>query len=130
MLRHINILDIFKKGGALLVGLGLAVFSFASVSMPAGDGGGDGDKAPKTSTQFSFSPLKVRDNLFTLKAGPFYRGNNLFEEEKHPASVTVTDAITYQKGNITYILPYRHKVFLSGATSNLQAINLKFNLSR
>ena len=128
MLSYINILHFSKKGGALLVALGLAVFSFAGVSMA--DGGGDGDKAPKLATHFCFSPLKVKDNLFTLKAGPFYRGNNLFEEEKQPASVTVTDAITYQKGNITYILPYKHKVFLTGAKSNLQAVNLKFRFSR
>ena len=131
MLRDINISNLVRKSSALIVGLGFAAFSFAGVSMPSGDGDGDGKSIKATvQSHFNFSPVKANDGLFTLKAGPFYRNNLFSEETKAPAMVSTVDLLTYQKGNMTYVLPYRHKVFLTGAKSNLQAVNVKVNLNK
>ncbi len=119
MLQKINI-SLQKRLICLVLSVGIAAIAFAGESL----GGGGGDK-PKVSliSNFALSPFKANTG-FTLKAGPSYRGSSLFNEPKTADFLMVNSVITYQKGNTTYILPYKHKVSITAAKSNLQAVNV------
>lgn len=115
-----------SRGKKLLLSalfVGLAAFSFASMN---DDDGGNKAKiiAPWHS---SFGPIRIT-NSFTLKAGPNYHGSTIFNEERKPSYIQLNSLVTYQKGNVTYIIPYNSKVSVSTGRSNLQAINLKVNI--
>ena len=103
--------------------VGVAAISFASM-------GGRGVK-PKTSPllNLGFTPTKP-NSIFTLKAGPTYRGSTLFNEIKTDNAIQLNSIVTYQKGNTTYILPYKHKISVSTSKSTMQIVNLGVTIRR
>ena len=62
--------------------------------------------------KFSGFDLKGSSNtLFTLRAGAAYKGSlNSFEIA--PQQTIVRSLVTYQKGNTTFIYPYKYKIVL------------------
>src|SRR5215211_5785795 len=78
----------------------MAILTFAS------SGGGGGDKNKNVPITSKFTPIRTA-NGFTLKAGPVYRGSHLFNQEKKNDALHFTSVITYERGNTTYILPYK-----------------------
>lgn len=124
MLKRLNILSLTlnKQIACFILFTGLGIYSFGSM------GGGNKPKSTSPSSQLGFTPVRTT-NGFTLKAGPHYRGSSIFGETKTNTSIMFNSVVTYQKGNTTYILPYKHKISLSGAKSNLQAVNLKVNIN-
>ncbi|HJU45421.1 MAG TPA: hypothetical protein VJ647_01500, partial [Chitinophagaceae bacterium] len=77
-----------------------------------------------------FTPVKIT-NAFTLKAGPNYRsGSTIFTEERkqQPAFLQLNSIVTYQKGNVTYVLPHSQRISVAAGKSNIQAVNLKVNI--
>ncbi|MBC8035267.1 MAG: hypothetical protein H7Y03_14050 [Chitinophagaceae bacterium] len=128
-MKKINILS-FKEGLICLIfSVGIVSASYAGVSY--GEGGGGGGDKPKTSLAASFALSRLKpNNGFTLKAGPSYRSGSIFNEPKTAGFLTVHSVVTYQKGNATYILPYKHKVSVAAAKSNLQAVNVKVTIRR
>ena len=132
MLRKINILTPLSRSKKLMLSIlftGLAALSFAS--MAGGDGGGNKLRSTTTPSGMNgFTPLKLTSD-FTLKTGRNYRANSLFNEAKKPATynyIQLNSLITYQRGNVTYVLPYSNKVSVSTGKSNIQAIGLKMNI--
>lgn len=99
-----------------------ACLTFASM------GGGD-KTSKKTSAKSDFTPIRTT-NGFTLKVGPSYRGSIIFKEEKNKAQLSFTSVVTYQKGNTTYILPYKYQVNTQACNNKLQTLNLKINLHK
>lgn len=104
----------------------ITLFAFATI--------GDGKNKSKKSTtpvKSAFSSLKSNTN-FTLKSGFNYRGSMLLGSGKiKKVSSSYNSLLTYQKGNSTYILPYRYKLPANNkmqSKSNLQLINLKLNI--
>jgi hypothetical protein len=120
MLNNMKILSLRKKIGFSLLFTGLAAFSFASM-------GGGGTKPKASVSSALFTPIRAT-SVFTLKAGPSYRGSNIFNNTKVDNFITFNSVITYQKGNTTYILPYKHRVSISAGKSNLQVVNLRVNI--
>ena len=118
MLKKITILTVSQSKKLLLSLLftGAAAISFAGI--------GDGGKSKVTSL---FTPVKIT-NGFTLKAGHNYRSTIFTEERKQPNYLQLNSMVTYQKGNVTYILPHNQKISVSAGKSNLQAINLRVNI--
>lgn len=61
------------------------------------------------------APVSLK-NLMTLnlnlKSGLIYKGSLLSSTENEGASLINTSILTYQKGNTTYIIPYKHKFIL------------------
>lgn len=109
----------------LSVGLvGVTFFAFASI-------GGDKNRAKSSSVKSGFSPLKTSSG-FTLKSGLNYRGSVLLNEERTAKYITYTSLITYQKGNATYILPNKYKVYLGSDNnkSSLQMLNLHIKICK
>lgn len=80
----------------------LALFSMAHYVF-AVDGTIDGGKKSK-----AFSTLKS-DLNFSLKSGYTYRGNKNFGTRRTLNTVQSNSVITYQRGNVTWVLPYRNK---------------------
>ena len=89
---------------------GVALLLFAQVEVFAAKG--DAKEKKGFVLKFSGFDLKtVNQNFFALKPGVVYKGsfNNV---EKAPQQTTLQSIITFQKGNTTFILPYKHKVIL------------------
>lgn len=107
----------------------IAVVSLAFASK---GGGGEKKKADNTSLKTNFTPIRTTTG-FTLKAGPTFSGNYFLSTEKKSDYVSFNTLITYQKGNSTYIMPYRYKintsVYLNNSGSNLRLLDLRINMS-
>lgn len=77
--------------------VGLSVAAFATL--------GDG-KSKKKSSLLS-SKTTITPGKFTLKSGYQYRGSQIISQKKDNNSFTRNSLVTYQKGNMTYILPVK-----------------------
>lgn len=84
------------------------LFGVANVAM-ADRGVG---KKNKNKTILNIStPSTLRNSIaFNLKSGLRYKGSLLSTTNTVGNSILYNSLITYQKGNITYIIPYKHKI--------------------
>jgi hypothetical protein len=113
-----------KKAFTSFILIGLAVFALASM-------GGGGNKTKNKSIKADLTPIRTT-NGFTLKAGPNYHGSMIFGQEKTKDVISFNSVITYQRGNTTYILPYKYKLQTSSfqSRSSLQMFNLKLKIHK
>ena len=59
------------------------------------------------------TPSLLRNSIaFNLKSGLSYKGSLLTKETVVGSSIMGSSLITYQKGNTTYIIPYKHKIVI------------------
>ena len=72
----------------------------------------DGIVMKSKSNKNSFSNMKKNLTL-SLREGFSYKDNRSFGYKKMGGSTVFNSMITYQKGNITYIIPYKNKVLLN-----------------
>ena len=84
--------------------LALLTMLFVSVTVFAVDGIVSKSKSSKA----AYSNMKKNLRL-NLSAGYTYRDNRSFGFKKSGKDNAFNSIITYQKGNITYILPYKNK---------------------
>lgn len=115
-----------RKSATCFALTAIAILTFAS------KGGGGGDKNKNVPVTSHFTPIRTT-NGFTLKAGPVYRGSQLFSQQKKNDVITFNSVITYKRGNTTYILPYKYRMNLPAnnkAKNNLNAVDLKINLRK
>lgn len=128
MLNVFTILKVFKSRAFVLAILfiTLTTFSFAGT----GDGGGSKSKTI-LALSGGFSPAKITSG-FTLKTKAGYRGNTILSNsnDRKINYIQLNSLVTFQKGNVTYILPHSQKISISSAKSNLQVVNLKVNIHR
>ena len=87
--------------------LALITMLFVSVTVFAVDGLVSKSKSSKA----AYSNMKKNLSL-NLSAGYTYRDNRSFGFKKSGKDNAFNSIITYQKGNITYILPYKNKTAL------------------
>lgn len=83
---------------------------------------GDGKKDDSKRHQKSLLSNKVNPynfKSFSLKSRYNYRGSSVFNTNKQ--YITLNTVATYQKGNVTYVLPLKKKVLLD---------KIKFNPAR
>ena len=78
--------------------IGLSVVAFASL----GDGKTKGKKSSLLNSKPTITPGK-----FTLKSGYQYRGSQIINQQTQNNTFTRNSLVTYQKGNMTYILPVK-----------------------
>lgn len=71
----------------------------------------DGIVIRSKSSKSSFSNMKKNITL-SLNSGFSYRDNKSFGFRKTGSSNSFNSVITYQKGNIKYVIPYKHKTIL------------------
>ena len=84
--------------------LALAALLFVSLTVFAVDGIVSKSKSSKA----AYSNMKKNLSL-NLSSGYTYRDNRSFGYRKTGKDHSLNSIITYQKGNITYILPYKTK---------------------
>jgi uncharacterized lipoprotein YehR (DUF1307 family) len=106
---------------------------FIAVALAFASKGG-GDKKKSVTFKNDFVPIRTT-NGFTLKSGVTYSGSHILSSEKNNKFFSYNSIVTYQKGNTTYILPYKYKVNIgpfnaSPAKSNFQMLNLKINMHK
>ena len=92
----------------LLTGLGLVLF--VQVQLYAAKG----DSKTKKGFVLKFSGFDLKNSsnsFFSLQPGIVYKGS-IMNAEKTPQQTTLQSILTYQKGNTTFIYPYKHKVIL------------------
>jgi hypothetical protein len=77
--------------------IALSVAAFATL--------GDG-KAKKKSSLLNSKPT-ITPGKFSMKSGYQYRGSQIISQKKDKNSFTRNSLVTYQKGNMTYILPVK-----------------------
>lgn len=69
-------------------------------------------KKSKTKISFDIKPNAVKSSInFTLKSGLTYKGSLI--NFSAPVSNGTNTLVTYKKGNVTYIVPYKQKVITS-----------------
>jgi hypothetical protein len=78
--------------------IGLSVAAFATL--------GDGKSKGKRSSLFNSKPT-VTPGRFTLRSGYQYRGSQIINQQNQNNNFTRNSLVTYQKGNMTYILPVK-----------------------
>lgn len=83
---------------ATLFLIGLSVAAFATL----GDGKSKGKK-----TSLLVSKPTITPGKFSLKSGYQYRGSQIINQQKDKNSFTRNTLVTYQKGNMTYVLPLK-----------------------
>jgi hypothetical protein len=97
----------------------------------ASKGGGDKGKA-NTALKTNFVPIRTVTG-FTLKAGPTFTGTTIVGTEKTREYVSFNTLITYQHGNMTYVVPRTFKVnsniyMRNTSGSNLSLLDLRINM--
>jgi|SRR5215203_1824076 len=101
-LRMKNYQNIFKlvltRKLVTLFLIGLSVAAFASL--------GDGKTKGKKSSLLNSKPT-ITPGRFTLKSGYQYRGSQIINQQTQNNTFTRNSLVTYQKGNMTYILPVK-----------------------
>lgn len=101
----------------------MAILSFGSSG-----GGGDKNKS-RLNFNKDFTTIRTTGG-FTLKAGPLYGGSQLLNIQRQKDVVLLNSVITYQKGNTTFILPYKYKMSKQTTKSNLNVLDVKINLHK
>jgi hypothetical protein len=85
------------------------LFGIAQVAMADR---GVGKKKNKTILNI-YTPTTLRSSIaFNLKTGLSYKGSLLSSTQTVGNSIMSNSLITYQKGNVTYVIPYKHKIVL------------------
>ena len=101
-LRMKNYQKIFKlvltRKLSTLFLIGLSVAAFATL--------GDGKSKGKRSSLLNSKPA-ITPGKFTLKSGYQYRGSQIINQQNQNNTFTRNSLVTYQKGNMTYILPVK-----------------------
>jgi hypothetical protein len=108
-----------------------ALICFAAIAV-ASMGGGKNKAKTHSSIRADITPVRTTSG-FTLKAGPNYRGSLILAQDKSNTVISFNSIVTYQKGNTTYILPYKYKLqnssYQSGKSS-LQMFNLRLKIHK
>jgi hypothetical protein len=90
----------------LLLTRKLATLFLIVVSVAAFATLGDGKAKGKKSSLLNSRPT-ITPGKFTLKSGYQYRGSQIINQENQNNTFTRNSLVTYQKGNMTYILPVK-----------------------
>jgi hypothetical protein len=119
-----------------LMRYGFFLMSFIiAVGLAFGSKGGDNkNKKRNANLKSDFVPIRITSPSL-LKNGFTYSGSRMLSIQKENSSFSLNSLVTYQKGNITFIQPYRYKVNITGlnitpATSNLQLLDVKIPMHK
>ena len=89
----------------------LAVSILVSVVAEAWADRGVGRKIKSKPTLNITAPSNLRNAIpFNIKTGLTYKGSLLNSRQTLGSSIMNNSLITYQKGNTTYIIPYKSKI--------------------
>jgi hypothetical protein len=118
-----------------LMRYGFFFMSFLIIaSIAFGSKGGDKNKKRNANLRSDFVPIRLT-NSFILKNGFTYSGSHIFSVQKDNSSFSINSIVTYQRGNTTFIMPYKYKVNTSAfnitpAKNNLQMLDVKISMHK
>ncbi|MER3497220.1 MAG: hypothetical protein C4308_00580 [Chitinophagaceae bacterium] len=110
MLKRSAIIKLKRTGVAVLF-----IFCAAGAFATLGDGKG---KNPKERTLLMHSQPITKGN-FTLKSGYDFRGNKIINPDNNRNYINLNTFITYEKGNTTYIIPLKKKIYINSTGSGV-----------
>src|SRR5215467_5536109 len=73
---------------------------------------GDKGKTPKNRSILSNENLSIIRGSFSLKSNYNFRGSQVIDGQRNEY-INLNTVVTYQKGNTTYILPLKKKIFIT-----------------
>ena len=114
--------NVVRKVGICFALTAVAILTF-------GSSGGGGDKNKNKNFNRDFTTIRTSGG-FTLKAGPMYGGSQLLNVKNQKDVVCLSGLVTYQKGNTTFILPYKSRMAKPAVKSNLNAFDVKIKLHK
>lgn len=96
----------------------VVVFLLAASAISAFAILGDKGKTPKTNRSFlSNENFAVNPTSFSLKSNYNFRGSQIINPAITTEYINLNTVITYQKGNTTYIVPLKKKIFITTASA-------------
>jgi len=99
-----TILKIARRTVAIMLLAVSAVSAFAIL--------GDKGKTPKNRSFLSNQNYNTSGN-FSLKSNYNFRGSQVINPVKSAQYINLNTVLTYQKGNTTYIVPLKKKIFIT-----------------
>ena len=78
---------------------------------------GDKGKTPKNRSLLSNESLTVVPGGFSLKSNYNFRGSQVINPVQKNEYINLNTVVTYQKGNTTYIVPLKKKIFITTQTA-------------
>lgn len=78
---------------------------------------GDKGKSPKSGSFLSNENFTVAPGSFSLRSNYNFRGNQVINTKKSSQYINLNTVITYQKGNTTYIVPLKKKIYINTANA-------------
>jgi hypothetical protein len=73
---------------------------------------GDKGKTPRNHSFLSNQNLTIPGN-FSLKSNYNFRGSQVINTARSAQYINLNTVLTYQKGNTTYIVPLKKKIFIT-----------------
>ena len=110
MKSNLSIKRFIKRKIATAVLITVSVASFATL------GDGSGKKFNPSTANLLSSKSAYSYKSFSLRSGYNYRGNSVLSNNASNRFIMLNTVVTYQKGNTTYTLPLKKKVFLDKVT--------------
>jgi len=94
-----------------LINISLTVVILFSIVTEALADRGTGRKSKNKTTLNISAPSNIKNSIaFNLKLGLIYKGSLLNTRNTVGNAIVNTSVVTYQKGNTTYIIPYKNKI--------------------
>jgi hypothetical protein len=119
--------SILKANPTRKIAICFGLIAIAAITF--GSSGGGGKNRNALSFNKDFTTIRTSGG-FTLKAGPVYRGSQLLNMQKQNDGILLTSIVTYQRGNTTFILPYKYRMSRPVAKSNLNVVDVRINLHK
>ena len=105
-----TILKIARRTTAIFLLAASAISAFAIL--------GDKGKTPKTNRSFlSNQNFTVNSANFSLKSNYNFRGSQIINPATTTEFINLNTVLTYQKGNTTYMVPLKKKIFITTANA-------------
>lgn len=95
------------------------VFLLAAYTVSAFAVLGDKGKNSKTRSYLSNDNFSITPGSFSLKSNYNFRGSQIMNTETPEQYINLNTVITYQKGNATYIVPLKKKIYINRGNAGI-----------
>ncbi len=98
---------------------------FGSANVVLADRGFGKRNKSRAALNVSTSNISLKNAMsFNLKSGLSYKGTLLSSSYKPSNGMMNTSLVTYQKGNTTYIIPYKNKIVMPDMKQGYSGVKL------
>lgn len=106
-----TILRIVRRASAMLLLAVSAISAFAIL--------GDKGRTPKNHSILTNRTFTITPGTFSLRSNYNFRGSQIVNPGKSDQYISLNTVVTYQKGNTTYIVPLKKKIFINTASAGI-----------